>query len=379
MEQQTAIDTHNLLAMVEQESNTRGPKVTIYFSVPHSSNYAIIGRAELKGHIHAVAACLEEMGVAVEDRKHIVDALHTLPNADELWKHRSESYAIFASPSILRWYALPLPVKDEVHVGDDFHITPLIQLISLPEHYYLLEVSFGTPRMARVHPQFVTPISLDQVWALEASWDHEDVVHDRAFHTSGSARRGHHGTIPNGGSQDGEFRRRERFLKLLAGAVNDVLKHSLSPLVITGADDLVAHFYKHLHYSNIIISPEQISIPEGSPMALDTATWRACTNVYSDRAAQPSVADAQLEYLRCEGRVTEDIDTIVSLSEAGGIMTLLINEPAINSSNSNVSEPDLINAALVRTLQHHGNVLATNTHVLPTGVIALLRTGRTIA
>lgn len=379
MEHQTAIDTHNLLAMVEQESHTRGPKVTIYFSVPHSSDYAIIGRAELKGHIHTVATRLEEMGITAADRKYIIDALHTLPAQDELWKHRSESYAVFASPSVLRWYALQLPVKDEVHVGNDFHITPLIQLISLPEHYYLLEVSFGSPRMARVHPQFITPIPLDQVSALEASWEHEDLVHDRAFHTSGSSANGHHGTIPDGSSKDGDFRRRERFLKLLAGAVNDVLKHSLSPLVITGTDDLVARFYKHLHYPNIIISLERIPVPEGSPMVLDTSTWLACTKVYSDRAAHPSIAETQLEYLRSEGRVTEDIDTIVSLSEVGGIMTLIVNEPANGASNSDHIESDLINSALVRTLRHHGNVLASATNKSPTGLTALLRVGRVIA
>lgn len=364
--------------MIEQQSNVPGPKVTIFFSVPHSSEYSILGRAALKSFIHAAETRLEAMGTPEGSLQHIVDALKRLLHSDELWKHRSEGYAIFSSPSMLRWYALPLPVKEEVHVGNDFHITPLIQHLAVPEHYYLLEVSFGTPRMAKVHPQFTTPIQLDQVLAMQSSWDQENVVHDRAFHTSGSASNGHHGTIPDGGSKDGEFRRREHFLKFLAGVVNDTLKSSHSPLVITGSNELVAHFSKHLHYPNIILSPHRIPVPEGNTLALDTATWRLCSELYAQREGANAAIDAQLEFLRGEGRVTEDIESILAVSEAGGIMTLLLNDSAIGLNDPEVSETNFINAALIKTLRHHGNVLKFNGHQSLSGVMALLRPGVSI-
>ncbi len=385
MEQPKVIDLRNLLEMITQESKLRGPKVTIYFSVPPSSDYAIIGHAELKGHIHTVTAWFEEIETPGEIRKIILDSLHSLLDSQELWKHRSESYSIFASPSMLRWYALPLPVRDEAHIGNDFYLTPLIHLISLPEQYYLLEVSRGTPRMAHVHPQFTTPILLDQVSALDAALAQENVVHDRAFHTASSGSHagvsgnGHHGTIPDGGSQDGEFRRREHFLKQLAGVVNDTLKQSYSPLVVTGADELVSHFRKYLHYPNILISPKRIPIPEGDPLTLDTSTWRECTKLFSEMEIKHSVVEDQVEYLRSEGRVTEDLDAILTLSGSGGIMTLMVNDSAVTLENQDLVEPDRINTALVRTLEHHGNVISSNTHKSPTGVTALLRAGITNA
>ena len=114
MEQQRPIDMHSLLEMIEQESATLGPKITIYFSVPHASDFAIIGRAELKGHIHTVAKRLENLGAPAEFHQSILQKLRTLLTAEDLWTRRSDSYAIYCSASILRWYALPLPVRDDV-------------------------------------------------------------------------------------------------------------------------------------------------------------------------------------------------------------------------------------------------------------------------
>lgn len=361
-----------------------GPKVTIYFSVPHASDFAIIGRAELKAHIHTAVGLLQNLNTSAELSQIVLEKLRSLLKEKELWSQRSEGYAIFASASILRYYALPLPMEGKVWVNSDFHIVPLIPLLCLPEQFYLLEVSLGKPRMVRVHSQFSVPVSLERVWALEAARDNEDIVHNRAFHTSAAspASGGHGGMIPHGGSQDGEFRRREFFFKFLAQTVDEVLQHQPTvrngvPLVITGTDELVAHFRKHLRYQNVLASPERIGIPDGDPLTLDTGTWNKCLHLYSDREASKTTGQDKLEELRSRGRVTEDLDKILSLSAAGGIMTLIVNEAALRTNGVESKEPDLVNAALVLTLQHHGEALTSSTLTSPAGVAALLRPGVT--
>ena len=195
MEPHAPIDTKNMLEMIEQESKTAGPKVTIYISMPQSSDFAIIGRAELKANIQIVAARLKNLHASPEVSASILEKLQSLLESNELWTQRNEAYAIFASAALLRYYALPLPVRDGQWVNGDFHITPLIHLLSLPEQFYLLEVSRGTPLMARVHPQFSVPVSLDNVWTVEAMVNGEEVIHSRQFHTAGHSNGAHHGNV----------------------------------------------------------------------------------------------------------------------------------------------------------------------------------------
>jgi hypothetical protein len=377
MEQHTAIDTKSLLEMIEQETKTPGPKVTIFLSVPQSSEFAIIARAELKGHIHNVAGRLQKLGTPTEVSREILDKLRFIAGSKETWSKRSESYAIFASSSILRSYGLPVRVRDGVWVDDDFHITPLLSLFSLPEHYYLLDVSLGAPRMVRVHPQFTVPIPLKKVWALEVVQSNEQPIHNRSFHTaSGTDATGtHRGMIPDGGGRDSDFLKKEHFLKLLAETVDESLANMRAPLVLTGTSELVAHVHKHLRYRNILVSPERIPIPYADPIALDTTAWRSCAHLFSNREEQHSTAESNLEELRAQGRVTEDIAKILSLSEAGGVMTILVNEEAMTRSDFGPSDHDLINAAVVRTLRHHGTALKSTFLCSTSGVAALLRPG----
>ncbi|MDP4198597.1 MAG: hypothetical protein Q8922_00330 [Bacteroidota bacterium] len=380
MKQQSIIDLQSLLEMFEQESKTAGPKVTIYFSVPQSSDFGIIGRAELKGHIHTAATLLKSSSFSDEASHAVLETLRSLLQEPKLWSQRSESYAIFASPSILRYYALPLRVAENVWIGNDFRLTPLIPLLSLPEHFYLLDVSRGKPRMARIHPQFAIPISLEDVWALEESFDSEDIVHDRAFHTSAPASgEAHHGgMVPHGGSQDGDFRKREHLIQALAQAVNSALRNEHVPLVITGTEEVIAHFRKHLPYHNVLVSPNRLAVPEGNPLTLDGHLWQTCALLDSSRADVSETEGSQLEALRAQGRVTEDIDTILSLSATGGIMTLMVNEPELAAISSDPSNPDHVNAALILTLRHHGTVMSRTNFHSPTGVAALLRPAVTV-
>ncbi len=379
MKPQAAIDTQNLLEMIEQESKTTGPKISIYFSVPQSSDFAIFGRAELKADIQIVAARLQAIHTPDEASRTILDYLRSLEESNALWERRSESYAIFVSASLLRYYASPLPVRDGMWVNGDFHITPLIHLLSLPEHFYLLEVSMGTPWMVRVHPKFSVPVSLDNVWSLEAMMNDEEVIHSRQFHTAGHSNGAHHGhIIPDGASRDGEFRKRERLLALLTKTVDKILEQDRLPLVLTGTDELVAHFLHHLHYRDILIAPERLRIPTGNPIALDSGLWRTYAQLYSDRETHDLMEENQFEELRAQGSVLENMDNILSLSATGGIKTLYVNETVLASNNFNHAEPDRVNAALLMTLRHHGTVVESHTLPLRTGIAALARPGHTI-
>src|SRR5690349_9889960 len=79
------------------------PKVTILFSVPQGSDFAIVGHAELKGFIHELHTRLNDSKIRTDDRIAILKRLDSLLADQNLWKHRSESYGIFVSPEMARF------------------------------------------------------------------------------------------------------------------------------------------------------------------------------------------------------------------------------------------------------------------------------------
>ncbi len=376
MEQQLPIDIRDLLSAIEQESRTAGPKVTIYFSVPHSSDYAILGRAELKADVQSAAERLKALHTPEALRADILAKLQSLLHTDALWEHRSESYAIFASASFLRYYALPIPVQDNLWVNNDFQITPLIPLLSLPEHFYLLEVSLGFPRMVRVHPQFSVPVPLREVWEREAVIESAEPIHGRSFHTaSGPGGEHHGGMIPHGASLDSRYRERHHQLTLLAHVVDKLLTRATEPLVLTGASEVVEQLRPYLHYKHVLVSAERIPLPSGNPIDVNTHSWQACTDLYRTRNESAGGITEELDALRAAGRVTEDLNEILSFSATGKVKTLIVNDNALASQSFDGSNFDMLNAALILTLRHHGTARESNTLHSPTGVAALLRPG----
>lgn len=383
MEHHSPIDIPNLLAMIEAETHTPAPKVTIYFSVPHSSNFAILGRAELKADIQSVAARMKAMHTPDEPREAILKKLHTLLQSNDLWARRSESYVIFASASLIRFYALPIPVHDNVWVNSDYQITPLVPLLALPEHFYVLDVSLRFPRLVRVHAQFSVPVELRKIWEIEVEQSEEEPIHGRSFHTSAhSIGNGMHGGMIPHGSADSDHsavRTRERFMRVLAREVDALLHDADEPLILTGASEVIEQFRTHLKYHNVLVRSVRIPISNGDPIVAETSTWLTCANAVSDREKGGTEIADEIGAMHAAGRVCENLDEILSLSRAGSVMTLLVEDPALARRIFDPSELDRLNAALVMTLRHHGSAIQFNPLHSPAGVLALVRPGTTFS
>lgn len=377
MEPTSPIDIKSLLAMIEQEARTPGPKVTIYFSVPHASDFAILGKAELRADIHSVESRLQRLHTPEEQSSAILKKLRTLLESPQFWEHRSESYVIFASASFLRYYALPLPLHGNLWVSADFQMMPMIPVLSLPEHFYLLEVTLHAPRLAKIHQNFSVPVPLEAAWELEAEFGLEEPVHGRSFHTSASHGGGSHGVteglIPHGGGQDSDFRERDRFLKDLAREVDTLLKKAGQPLVLTGTKEIVQHFRTYLKYPHVQVTSERVLVPSGNPIDNKTNLWLLFAEQFGDGVTKSDNSEERVASFRAAGRVAENIDTILSLSRTGGVQALLVNEKILEERND-AATLERVNAALVMTLKHHGTASETKSN-MSTGIAALLRPG----
>jgi len=385
MKHHSIVDFESLLELIKLESVNPGSKVSIYFSIPHESNFAIKGKAELKALIQKAARKMTFHGANVDMRLKIEASLESLIQNASLWEHRADGYVIFASSSILRYFVVPRTFESIASVGDEFDIRPLVPLLSYPEHFYAIEVSLGAVQLMRVLPDLVVPMQLDCPESIDSFRSENVPIAERNFHTTRiNHKGGNRGmVVPHGSSQDEKHNEIERYSALLAKAVDralavthdktahDHVDHGRAgnPLIVTGAKDLVRHFLRHLKHQSTIVSMEDLKLPEidqGSMKAMREAKslWQRCAALYEESYSAREQQTALLAYRAFDGtgRTSHDLAEIEQYAEAGQISTLIVSESDERFASDEVSSSGLLNKAIIATLRNRGEVIEAAHH-----------------
>ena len=66
---------------------------------------------------------------------------------EEFWRHQQQGLAVFLAPDFNRIHKLPIPVPEEVFLGDHFHIKPLLPLLEDAGSFRLLTISARRTRL----------------------------------------------------------------------------------------------------------------------------------------------------------------------------------------------------------------------------------------
>jgi hypothetical protein len=421
MKHHSIIDIENLLEFIELESSTKAldrslpsPKISIYFSMRHASDYAIVGKAELKGLIQKATRKMVALGTAQKTRLKIESSLETLLHNDSLWMHRSDGCVIFASANVLHYFVVPW-MSDHpsfasiASVGDEFDIRPLVPLLSYPEHFYALEVALGGVHLMRVMPDLVVPMKLDCPSSLEAFRSENTPVANRNFHTARLDQRPSGGihsganrgiVVPHGSSQDEKHNEIDRYAALIARSVDRMLARIDNPLVVTGAKDLVRHFLRHLKHHNTMVSMDDLQLPEtdlslpadngeakplghGQTVNRGQSIWQRCAKLYEESYAAREQQTALLAYRAFEGtgRTSHDLVEIEQLAQTGQISTLIVSEADDRFGSGDASSCGLLNKAIIATLRCHGDVVEAAHHgwLKDLQTAAILRPGAMLA
>ncbi len=83
---------------------------------------------------------LDAMGIASTEAAELLKPAHEL-GTTEFWEHQDHGLAIFVSPTIFRYYQLPMEFQELVVVSDQFHLKPLLHLINNDGRFYILALS----------------------------------------------------------------------------------------------------------------------------------------------------------------------------------------------------------------------------------------------
>jgi hypothetical protein len=377
----TLLTREVLKTLVESDSK---PRVSIFMPTHRAGEEIHQDPIRLKNLISRA----EERLIAVELRrpaaKELLGPLRDLVEDEDFWQHQSDGLALFASPGTSRDYSLPLELEELVVVADNFHLKPLLPLLSGDGRFYILAVSQNDIRLLEGARHQVREIELQDVpESLAEALRYDDPERSVQFHTqTRTIRDGRRAMFHGHGVVTDEDKNNLlRYFHKVDQGVQDLLSDERAPLLLAGVDYLLpiyreANTYPHLLDAGITGNPEELR-----PEELHGQAWKVIQPHFEE--AQHEAVTLYEELAANSERTSRDIQEIVSAAHYARIDTLFVavglhRWGTFNADNNTIEvhgeaqpgDEDLLDAAAVHTLLNDGTIYAVQPEAVPDGAPA---------
>ncbi len=357
------------------------PCVTIFMPTHRGGQETAQDRLRLKGILKGVEESLLAKGFRIAEVEKLLAPVGQLLPDGLFWTHSSDGLAVFLSPTLFRYYRVPLSLEESVTIANRFHIRALLPLQSGEGRFYLLALGQNQVRFFEGTHFSISELKADSMpKSLDEGLQYDDMEKQLQFHTGTAASTGGkrsamfhgHGA---GAELDKEYLR-EFFGKINTG-LHEMLKDKRDPLLLAGVEYLFpiyaeANSYPHLLNEGVAGNPE-----EKSPQELLKHAW-PIAHRYFLREQEDRLS--QYEQLVGVGRSSNDVKEIVSAAWAGRVDCLFVGlnggvpgwyDPVSCTvelgSGPGGLEEDLLDLAAVQTILHGGTVYPLESKRLPGG------------
>lgn len=280
--------------------------------------------------LHVMLRDIEErltaLGLSSAFVEESLQPVQGLASSGTFWEHQSKGVAIFLAPDSLHILRLPYPFEGQAAVSNQFHIRPLLPLISADGRFYILtlrrdavELWQGTDKgLDRVELQRV-PKNLSEIWRQELSPVRIPTMDEAAEITYWPATFAGPG-LDAGEEDEGDilahFRRVDEGLSdLLDGR---------APLILAGEKGYPSLFRSVSHYPKLLA--QGIEMGEGRVLNKDTLHQRGLGIVQPRWHREKKRAWAEYERLARSGSgvVSSDLEEILPAAYNGEVKTLFV-------------------------------------------------------
>jgi hypothetical protein len=299
----------------------------------------------------------------------------------DFWQHQGEGLAIFLSNDFARIYRLPIKFDELIIIANQFHIKPVLPLLSTEGRFYLLAINLNGIRLFLATRDTIDEVALTGIRTNieEALWMDEPERHLN-LHSSGSStgRAGGRPAIFHGqGIRDEDKTNILRFFHYFDQELGALLDDKSILMIPAGVDYLLplyreANTYDNLLQEALIGAPEKMPIKE-----LHQRAWQIIEPIFKERQRQ---AVEQFNELNGQqiGLTTTELEMAVKASKFGQVGTLFVplgvqkwgrydpaNNRVVQESEHNPENEDLLDFAAMHTILNAGQVYAVKPEELP--------------
>jgi len=359
------------VAAFKELAARKGPCVTIFIPDHHPGAQAGARTTLVRDMIHQAEGLMQHSKAV---RAHAGDLLVALAGFAESEEAAAggPGFAIFAAPHHLDIFQAPGIQAASVAVASHFALLPLVERVYTPQDFYILGLSSKHLRLLRYQgggcedvplPSKV-PESLEAAGGFKAP-DHDLENRSTAGVSTGSMKAVHFGTL-----SDREAAR--EYLQHFFGTAAQGLKETLkgAPLLLAGVHEEVAMYRRVARYGHLLESEIPGNVEFLTPEEIAAAAKNAACEHYlkagrkvlaefremKDRSRTMGGDPHQLLRAAAAGRVHQ-----LCVREMDGVQGRMERE----LDTANLAKEDLLNAVVVETIRHGGEVFA-----LPPGEMA---------
>ncbi|MFO8008207.1 MAG: hypothetical protein R6V05_10775 [Candidatus Brocadiia bacterium] len=359
------------------------PCVSIFVPLMRGGPEKKQNRIRLKNTFREVENRLSETDMRPGEIREFLDPAAELLEELPYWKQDSDGLAVFLAPELFRYYRLPSKMQELVVVSDQFHLKPLLPLLTGDGRFYVLALSQNAVRLLQCTHHSLRELDLKGApTSLADILQYEADTETLQFHT-GVPAQGHPGKGAVFHSQaddaDGAVHKKKvrDFINQVENAVQDLLADERAPLVLAGVEEIRAIYAEANRYPGLLDRGVDGNPDRAKSQELQEQAWEIVRPEF-ERTKEEAVG-ACLRFAEGE-RGSTDLNEVLKAAGSGRVEVLLTDldrhewgryDPSSGYVHLHYREEtgdeDLLDWAAVHTLRHGGTVFALPTEQMPNG------------
>jgi hypothetical protein len=158
--------------------NRKDPSISIYCEFDHQNRRGKNHQLKFENAVKEAKRLLTDE-YAEELVSDVIESLETIVEDTEFWNWQSKGLAVFVSPDHVRTFRLGTAVGDHMVVGSNFHTRPLLDVLMLPDRYWVVALGRGETRLFEGTRDGIEPMDLASVpESLQEAIEVDEPPHD---------------------------------------------------------------------------------------------------------------------------------------------------------------------------------------------------------
>ena len=379
----------SVLTVEQVKSLIEQPKtwcVSIYMPMIVAGTETRQNEIRFKNLIKEAQQKLQENGLSEDESNEFLRPMLDAIDAEgDFWQQQDHGLALFVTDGFYRYYKVPRDLFELVVVTDQFHLKPLLPLLTGDGTFYVLELSQKQVRLFegdRNHIREVHVMGLPKNMDDELRYDEGEAQGQFRVGTSSSASSVNNSSSATGvfhgqGSPDRDDIKKDygQFFHAVDRALHEFLNGKRAPLVLASVDYLMPIYREANTYPHLLEGGIKGNVKDEKPNELHEEAW-SIVEPYFTQAQEKAASD--YHDLSNTELISTKIEEAVPAAYYGRIDRLFVAvgvqrwgrfDPDANEiqvhSEAEPGDEDLLDAAAIQTLINGGVVYAVEPDVMP--------------
>ncbi|HEY0679587.1 MAG TPA: hypothetical protein VGD17_14985 [Chitinophagaceae bacterium] len=203
--------------------------------------------------LQEISVMLKNKGQNQASIDKLLEPGYSLLKDDSFWQNMSQGLAVFISDGFFRYLKMPVKTEPDVIIESSFFVTPLIQILTRKEYFYLLVLSKKQIKLFRADAfgiEFINVPGLPEGMQDAQADDKDEETTFRMGGRGGTGGANFHGV--GGGNNVDDKAKLAAYFEIADKVIwKEVLSTESAPLMLAGVEYLIPIYKSVTNYNNI--------------------------------------------------------------------------------------------------------------------------------